>query len=130
MNKKDIDNFKQRLSAEKAQLESELSGVGQKTSGNPADPNDWQATTTDIEVDTADDNEVADKLEEYEGNTGILNQLEVQLTEVAAALDRIEKGTYGICEVCGKPIEKERLDANPSARISIKHGHDIPSPKK
>ena len=121
MNKKDLEYFKQKLSAEKAQLETELNGVGQK---NPGNPNDWQVTTKDIDVDTADENELADKLEEFEGNSGILKQLEGQLIDVNAALARIESKTYGLCEVCGKPIEKERLEANPSARVSIKHGHD------
>ncbi len=121
MNKKDIEYFEQKLSAEKVRLEQELSGVGQK---NPGNPNDWQVTTADIEVDPADENEVADKLEEYEGNSGILTQLEGQRTEVVAALERIKNGTYGICETCGKPIERERLEANPSSRISIKHRHD------
>ena len=120
MNKKDIDVFEQKLNAEKSRLEAELSGVGQKNSANP---DDWQATAKDIEVDPADENEVADKFEEIEDNSGVVTQLEGQLTEVTAALDRIKKGTYGICEICGKPIEKDRLDANPSSRISIKHGH-------
>ena len=52
-----------------------------------------------------------------------LTQLENQLNEVNAAIDRIEKGTYGICEKCNQPIEIERLEANPSARVSIKHAH-------
>ena len=76
-----------------------------------------------MEVNNADDNEVADKLEELEENAGVVSKLEKQLIEVKAALDRIAKGTYGICEVCGKPIETERLEANSSARVSIKHGH-------
>lgn len=114
MNKNDIQHFKEKLTAEKAQLESDLARVAKK---NPDNPNDWEATTTDIEVDSADENEVADKLEEYEGNNGILKQLESQLREIDAALDRINKGTYGICETCGKPMEKERLEANASARI-------------
>ncbi|MFA6315476.1 MAG: TraR/DksA C4-type zinc finger protein [Candidatus Paceibacterota bacterium] len=120
MNPQEIQNFKDKLLAEKARLESALEEVGQK---NPQNPSDWQATTNDIQVDSADDNEVADKFEEFEGNTGIVNKLEKQLVEVDAALDRIEKKTYGICETCGKPIEKDRLEANPSARTSIKHSH-------
>lgn len=127
MTKKDLEHFKQKLTAEKDRLEAELDSVGQKTPGRGTD---WQVTTADIDVDTADENEVADKLEEYEGNTGILKQLESQLTDVVAALDKIAKGTYGICEACGKPIETERLEANPSARISIKHGHEAAAPKK
>ena len=120
MNKKDIEGLKKRLIAEKTELETELSSVGQRSSSNP---NIWEANTGGMEIDSADENEVADKFEEYEGNSGILSQLESQFLEVRAALDRIEKGTYGMCEKCGKPIEKERLEASPTARFSIKHSH-------
>jgi len=39
------------------------------------------------------------------------------LNAVEAALARIEKGTFGICEECGKPIEVKRLDALPYAAL-------------
>ena len=120
MNKQTQEQSKNKLLAEKVELEGELAGVGQRAPGSGGG---WEATTRDMQVDSADENEVADKLEELEENTGIVNSLEKQLNEVNAALDRIEKGTYGTCEICGKPIEAERLEANPSARISIKHGH-------
>jgi len=120
MNTKDLKHYKAKLTSEKAELESELQEVGEK---NPTLKEGWEATSKNIEVDSADENEVADKFEEYEGNSGILKQLEGQLTEVNAALDRIAKGTYGICQICGQPIEKDRLEANPSSKISIKHNH-------
>ncbi len=120
MNKKDIEQFKQKLLAEKKTLEEGLSTVGRRDS---ATNTGWEPTSGKIEIDSADDNEVADKLEELEENSGIANQLENQLIEVKAALERIEKGTYGLCETCGKPIEKDRLEANPSSRISIRHVH-------
>ena len=120
MNKKELEYFKDKLNTEKSQLEDELKKVGKKNASNP---NEWQATSGNIEVDSADENEVAEKFEEIEDNNAVINQLESQLAEVNAALDRISKGTYGTCETCGKPIEKERLEANPSARISIKHAH-------
>lgn len=41
------------------------------------------------------------------------------LYEIEAALKRIEKGTYGICELTGKPIPKARLDAIPWARYTV-----------
>ena len=41
------------------------------------------------------------------------------LAEIEAALKRIEDGTYGICEVCGKPIGEERLRAIPWAKLCI-----------
>lgn len=41
------------------------------------------------------------------------------IKEIDDALERIEKGTFGICEVTGKPISKERLDELPWTRYSI-----------
>lgn len=118
MNKNDILHFKEKLEKERILLEEELGTISRV---NPNNPRDWEATTTDIQVDSADENEVADKMEELEENKAILSRLEPQLNEVKAALKRIEEGTYGICEVSGDAIEKERLEANPSARTSIKH---------
>lgn len=118
MNAKDLTYFKNRLLNEKKLLEEELATVGRK---DPTNPKDWQATVDDSQVDNADENEVADVLEEYEEHKAILTQLETQLNEVQAALQKIEKGTYGICEISGEEIEKERLEANPSARTGIKH---------
>ncbi len=115
MNKKDLEYFKGKLLEEKKELEAELNEVAKKEPGQG-----WEATSGEMEVDTADDNEVADKLEEYETNKSVMDKLQKQLAEVDAALDRIEKGTYGICENTQKPIDRDRLEANPSARISLK----------
>ena len=41
------------------------------------------------------------------------------LAEIDAALKRIEDGTYGLCEICGKPIGDDRLRALPWARLCI-----------
>jgi RNA polymerase-binding transcription factor DksA len=120
MDTKDTEKFKSRLLAEKTELEEELSSISTKDN---ASPGGRDATSGDLEIDTADDNEVADKFEEIEENTGITDKLEKELAEVKAALDRIAKGKYGICEVSGEPIETKRLEANPSARTCIKHSH-------
>jgi RNA polymerase-binding protein DksA len=42
-----------------------------------------------------------------------------RLAEVDAALERLERGTYGLCEVCGQPIAQARLEARPAARRCI-----------
>ena len=41
------------------------------------------------------------------------------LSEVEAALERMDDGTYGICEACGREIDAERLDAVPYATLCI-----------
>ncbi len=120
MNKKDMEHFKDKLLAEKATIEDELSGIGSR---NPRSASGWEVTSNKMETDPADENETADKMEEFEENSGIAEQLEKQLGEITNALLKIDAGTYGICEKCGEPIERERLEANPSSRISIKHTH-------
>jgi DnaK suppressor protein len=50
---------------------------------------------------------------------GLGEGVQQTLVEIDAALKRIEDGTYGICEVCGKPIGAERLAAIPWTRRCI-----------
>jgi len=120
MNKHDTEKFKKLLQAEFAQLEEQLDNLGKKDSSAAGG---WDVSTSDLSIDSADENEMADKFETMEDNAGVADKLEKQLTEVKAAIERIEKGNYGICEICGKAIEIGRLEANPSSRVSIKHKH-------
>ncbi len=53
----------------------------------------------------------------------ITNQTEI-LAEIDAAIKRIKDGTYGICEVTGKPIPEARLEAIPFARYTVE-GQEI-----
>lgn len=41
------------------------------------------------------------------------------ISKIDAALDRIEDGTYGYCEVTGEPISLRRLEARPTATLSL-----------
>lgn len=111
------DTYKERLTAEKAHLETQLLTVGRR---NPGNPNDWEALPPETGQE-ADSNIAADLIEGYEGNTAILKDLEIRYNEVLAALSRIDAGTYGICEVSGEEIEAARLDADPAARTCKAH---------
>lgn len=109
----DLQYFKEKLLKEEQRLLKELGTVGRI---NPDNPEDWEPIPGELGDSTADKNDYADHLEQYEQNTAILKELETELHEVKAALEKIEKGTYGICEESGKPISKERLEAYPAAR--------------
>lgn len=113
--------YKQKLLDEKARLESELATVGRI---NPDNPMDWEALPVDPGEREADPNDRADGVEDYETNSAILKQLEIQHTDVVDALAKIEAGTYGVCEKSGDPIEEGRLNANPAARTCMKHMND------
>ncbi|HEY0220907.1 MAG TPA: TraR/DksA C4-type zinc finger protein [Candidatus Paceibacterota bacterium] len=112
------EHFKDLLEKELSILETELPTVGRK---NPDNPSDWEATEKPNEAINADEFDVADKMEEFENNRGILNQLEVRLNEVKNALQKIEDGKYGICETGGEEIEEDRLEANPAATTCKLH---------
>lgn len=48
-------------------------------------------------------------------------QSETSLTEIEAALKRMDEGTYGICIECGREIPYERLQAVPTAQYCVEH---------
>jgi len=56
---------------------------------------------------------------EMENTLGLMDSERKLLAEIEEALDRIENGTYGICEGNNEPIPKERLRAIPWARYCV-----------
>jgi RNA polymerase-binding transcription factor DksA len=56
---------------------------------------------------------------EHKKNMSILEQVEAELREVDAALERLEAGTYGRCQACGQPIEPARLEERPFTRFCL-----------
>ena len=114
----DYKHFKDKLEGEKKLLEEELKKIGRR---NPDNPSDWEALPAERDSSQADDNTVADSIEDYEENVAIVNTLEARYQDTKLALDKIEKGTYGICEIGDKEIEVARLEANPSAHTCKKH---------
>lgn len=114
-----ITHYKELLLAEKAKLEEELTDIGQK---NPDVPGDWEASpAADMDNKDPDKNIRADAIEEYANRIGVSAPLEARINEVIAALERIENGTYGICEISSEKIEEDRLEANPAARTCKAH---------
>jgi DnaK suppressor protein len=67
----------------------------------------------------ADDLDVARSLEDIETDAGLIERYEFQLKAIDAALSRLERGRYGICEKCKKEIPLERLKAVPFAAYCI-----------
>ena len=49
----------------------------------------------------------------------IAEDLAAQLTEIDHAMDRLDHGTYGRCEACGREIGADRLTARPAARFCL-----------
>jgi len=64
------------------------------------------------------DDQVDDGTQEVE--IGLITNQTKLLGEVTAALGRIEAGTFGTCDECGRPIARSRLDALPYARQCVR----------
>jgi len=109
--------FAQRLEEEKVKLESEMGNMGRR---NPGVPNDWESVPTEIGVE-ADLADQADVVMHRDSTSAIFADLEARYDTVLEALARIKNGTYGVCEVCGKPIEEARLNADPAATTCVEH---------
>jgi RNA polymerase-binding transcription factor DksA len=51
--------------------------------------------------------------------SSLVARARMQLAELDAARDRLQLGTYGTCEICGMPIPRARLEAQPAARTCV-----------
>jgi RNA polymerase-binding transcription factor DksA len=65
--------------------------------------------------------DVASELLERSVDFSVVEMAEGALKDVELALRNLEKGTYGLCEVCGQPIPQARLEALPEARFCVEH---------
>ena len=66
-------------------------------------------------TEDSEDSELRSELADTSLRVGTMRTL--QHHEIDDALLRIERGEYGVCDVCGKPIEIARLEAVPTARL-------------
>ena len=109
----DLNLMKKRLEEKQAELLANLGGLTE-AHPEPTDPVEAMDGAPDDEEKAVDADEL-EKEQSIEANERAL------LTEVQAALKRIEDGTYGYCEVCGRPIPEKRLEAIPWAPRDAEH---------
>ena len=120
MEKKQMDEYRATLEAEKDSLEEELASHGRDVPVNGAHE-DWEGSTGGLEGEEPDPSDAADKIEEFITNVPLVEELEKRYKDVMRALKKMGDSAYGPCEVCGEPIPRDRLEANPAARACIKH---------
>jgi DnaK suppressor protein len=102
-----LSTLRGQLDDERARLAAQISSLQVGHDESPAYDDNF-----------ADSGQVAAEQGE---NKALLNQLNEQLDEVDRALAKMDKGSYGLCEVCGKPIAEARLEAMPATRFCIDH---------
>ena len=113
----DKKKIKEKLEKERDVLVSEMKDMGKL---NP-ETGEWEAVPEEMSYVETDQNDMADRFEDFESKSSMMKVLESKLKSVLNALKGIGKESFGKCEVCKKDIELARLDANPAARTCKKH---------
>ncbi len=108
-----LDEIKARLEAERNRLTTEL---GKFTKKNPHVAGDFDAVFPEY-GNEEDDN--AREVAEYTTNKPLELSLEKTLRDIDKSLERIKKGTYGICKYCDQPIDEKRLLARPTSSACV-----------
>ena len=110
----ELNDLRANLEAERDALEEELAEHGKSVAGN------WQGTSTSDGVEP-DPNDAADNIEELATNVPLVGELEKRHKDIDKALTKMDKGTYGLCDVCKAEIPMDRLEANPAATTCVAH---------
>jgi len=114
LDKKTLEKIQNDLVKRKKKILADLGEIAKK---DPALGEDEYKPAFPEYGDKPDEN--AQEIAEYTTNLAEEDMLEKTLRDIDSALDRIKKGTYGICKYCGKPIDPRRLMAQPTAGACI-----------
>lgn len=109
LNTQELSELKEKLTQERERIKEELGRIAVPAKN----PDDYNTTFDNI---GNDEDENATEVEEYTDNLAVESVFEKQLKEISEALEKIDNGTYGKCEKCGKDIPFERLRAYPAAK--------------
>jgi RNA polymerase-binding transcription factor DksA len=110
----EIADLRARLLEEETELRTQLATIEEDS---------FASTQSDMSGDVGLDDESADAgtaTFEREKDLSIEQNVRDLLDKIARALRRMDAGTYGVCDRCGKPIEKARVKALPYVDLCIK----------
>jgi len=114
LSKKEVDELKEKLVAERRDLQAQYDELEEST---------FSSNQSDLTGEMGFDEEYADAgtaTFEREKDLSLENNIRDLLDKIDKALSRIDEGTYGICQRCGRPIEKARIKALPYASLCIR----------
>ena len=111
---KELKTLKEDLQAHRRDVEKQLAEISENT---------FASDQTDMTGEMGFDEEYADAgtaTYEREKDLSLVINLRDLLEKIEKAVTKIDEGTYGLCDRCGKPIEKARLKALPYANLCLK----------
>lgn len=113
----DKKKIKENLEKERDVLFEQMKDMGKLNN----ETGEWEATPEELEFPESDQNDMADRFEDFEARSSMIRTLEPRLNSILKALRGIGRDSFGKCDVCKKDIEMARLEANPAARTCKKH---------
>ncbi len=111
------ERAREMLEGERARLQSVQSGFAEEHLTDESEQESVGALSS-VDQHQAD---LGTETFERERDLSILERVEAELADVEHAIRRLDEGTYGLCEACGRPIGDERLEAMPAARFCLDH---------
>lgn len=113
MNQAFLNEMEKGLLEEERQLREELNEFAKQ---NPKNSEDFDAKFPNM-GDKEDEN--AEEVSAFSTNLTLERTLEASLRDTERAIERIKKGTYGICKYCNKQIDEKRLRARPASSSCV-----------
>ena len=113
MKKEFLQEVEGLLKNEDAKLRAEL---GEFAKQNPKNSEGYNVEFPNM-GDKEDEN--AEEVNMFSTNLTLERTIEASLRDVEKALERLKKGTYGICKYCNKEISEKRLRARPASSSCI-----------
>jgi DnaK suppressor protein len=98
-----LESEQKRLTDELEQLKASARPANERREGSPFGKREEEATET-LELET---------------RLALEKRVRDQLAEIEHALAKFEDGTYGLCDICGQPIDPARLEALPQANLCL-----------
>ncbi len=113
--KAELKEYKERLLGLRARLRGDVSQMADSALKKNRSEGNGDLSSMPIHMaDLGSDNF------EQEFTLSLMESEEATLANIEAALERVEDGTYGLCEECGVKIPKKRLEAIPYATMCVK----------
>jgi DnaK suppressor protein len=103
------------LQVERQRLEELLLAV----STNGQEGGELQAGGSELTSNDQHPADLATDTFERARDVSIAQRVEAEITDVDRALQRIDQGTYGTCEACGRKIDQARLQVLPATRFCV-----------
>lgn len=110
----DSEAVRRRLEAERRRLTGLRDSVAAGLSDEPE-----SRSLNELSDNDQHPVEVATETFNRERDLSFVDSVEGELSDVEAALERLDEGTYGLCTACGRPISPERLAAVPATAFCV-----------